>query len=225
MNTVQILLVIIATLVLFAMIAFSIVWIVGKASENERIRTIGHFGLLACVPVLILVVCSSGANYNTAKAEKIRQAKISDKEEKEEAEREEEMDTEFTDSADKLTDLAKSIKASAALVALLEHDDWKKEIDAPGTFDVDQAILNIVAKNQDLIDGVQKELDEMDTELNNMYENDTGNYDYDAYKDLYNKTEKLVDFVASPHGSYMNFYGNYNDLSDDVEDAYKNVTD
>jgi hypothetical protein len=197
--------------IFLTILGFLITFITGVCLKNNKTKKIGKIGMLLCIPGLLIMTMGTGIANRSINAE---------------AAVEQESDDAFESSSKKFVKHGKSIREQAALIAESEHHDWGKEIDSNiGTFDVEKTVNKIVSSNTWLINPMNDELEKMKKDLDDMYENDTGNYDYDAYKALYNKTEKMAEFVSSPYGSYMNFNTKFNDLHDDAQDAYDEVTE
>lgn len=204
-------------LALLVSIGFGITFGIGKFKKNPVALKTGKIGSLITLPLLLVAVVGSIAISTSINNQKIEEAKL-----------EKRMDKNFKKESSSVVTFAYTTTLQCEDLAKKIDDGWLDAINNSSSvddFDVDATISNLVTTNQEDVDSINDDISLMGENITKMEANDTGNYDFDAYNNLYKHTKKLASFVTSPYGSYSDFTSTFNDLHQKVEDDMDSLSD
>lgn len=201
---------ILASLVL---IGFGITWFVGKNSKVTK--KIGKLGSIISGSILALFLMAfligTGVIAHNEAVEKAQEAKMDKNFEK----AVKTFNNNYYDTANKAEDIGNNIQEA-----------WGDGIDnsvSADDFDVDSTIEDATMDNIVDITTVRLKTEKIGKAVKTMEKNDTGSYDFKAYKKAYEKLQAFTTLVCSPSGSYNSFNEEFSDLDTETANLYKSL--
>lgn len=202
---------IIAVIAIVILIGFAITWLVGISGKLATVKRVGTIGVIVASAIMLI---SGGLAYGTDVYSQ-HQA--------------EEADKEFNKQSTEFRALYVSIWGTSEDIGNDVEDKWETAIDNSldddDDFDPTDTLVMAVNDNEDNITSMNKKIKKIEGVYALLEANDTGTYDFDAYKKAYKEIKEYADFVSDPSGSYYSFNNGFSKHDNNAKKLFKNLTD
>ncbi|GBG94942.1 hypothetical protein LFYK43_14010 [Ligilactobacillus salitolerans] len=203
--------VIIAIIAAVIMIGFAITWLVGISGKLTTVKRVGKLGTLIVGTIMIV---SGGMSFGIDTYIQHQYAQ---------------QDKEFEKYAKEFRAEYSSIWGTSEDVGNDIQDRWETAIDNTSydeDFDPTDTITMAVNANEDGISDMSDEVKKLEGTYALLKANDTGTYDFNAYKKAYKEIKEYSEYVSDPSGeSYYSFNKDFGKYDQEAKKLYKNLTE
>lgn len=211
METFEGLMGLIAIVAIIVLIGFAITLLVGFSGKLLTVKRIGVIGTIVAGGILLV---SGGLAYGTDVYVQHQN---------------EQADKEFNKQSAEFRSEYVSIWGLSEDVGNDVQDKWETAIDNSldddGDFDPTDTITMAVNDNEDNISDIDKDVKKLEGTYALLKANNTGTYDFKAYKKAYKEIKNYADFVSDPSGSYYSFDNGFSKHDNNAKRLFKNLTD
>lgn len=138
-------------------------------------------------------------------------------------------DDEFADNAEKFTKLYFSTSVDLEKAGANIGKEWEEAANEADEndedFDVEKTVISAASHNAETIVSSDDNVKKLKKYLQNMDDYDTGNYDYEAYKNAYNSIKDMLYIVKYPSGTLSDYHSKYNRADEKVSKDYDEIKD